>query len=434
MSGMLLGFIAKELATFKRDMLFIRYKKEEDLPDVNIKDLQAMYADQLRQVKLVYILDFELKTIPWDVITALFPHVKVLTLKGNNITEFNMSDHPLTNLTHLNLSNNRINSIDGLTSARIFLPSLETLELVSNCLSTISLPSMDLKELILSRNKISSITLDTMPFLETLDLSDNHLVDLDDTMFLRLPSLQQLNLSYNRIKSIPLTHEEAISMEFIMHVDLSNNEMENIPRNIFMCPKLTELNLTSNNIRYLPGEIVFASQLRWLLVETKSLMEETRPDLITTALKHEIPSLRNRSLNSVIKLNQQFYDENLPCHINHLLTSTRLCSLCGESFCEQGLLVQRKMYDAYIRSEATLSDSEVEESIIQRPIHLDICAECHNAMYLDKTHNSKVFLPKRLIDRSRMTSGSQLVYFNEMMGTLMEGENHIRLGYTPLLS
>lgn len=123
-----------------------------------------------------------------------------------------------------------------------------------------------------------------LDMLESLDISNNILVDLPEEICL-LKSLIWLDLSFNRIKQLPrcfgklsklCTIEAAhnllyklpdsiIQISAIVSLNLAHNKFEDIPS--VWCKKLkylTSLNMDGNKIKYLPFEIIKMGNLRTL--------------------------------------------------------------------------------------------------------------------------------------------------------------------------
>jgi Leucine-rich repeat (LRR) protein len=85
-----------------------------------------------------------------------------------------------------------------------------------------------------------------------LDLSDNKIDRIERGTFKELPSLDSLNLNFNRIEQIP----ENSLPEHVKLLKLSNNKLENVLENLFeSLPQLITIDLQNNNIRELPANV-----------------------------------------------------------------------------------------------------------------------------------------------------------------------------------
>lgn len=135
-------------------------------------------------------------------------------------------------LKHLFLSGNLIKKIDHLVS----LPNLQTLDLSNNKLIEINnfwIPgsSLDrLRTLNLAKNQIRLIrNLDRLAALEHLDLSDNKVVEL--TGLEKLHNLKTLNLSSNQVEFIDLPE-----MANLQDLNLRRNKISIVNKLIgFVC-------------------------------------------------------------------------------------------------------------------------------------------------------------------------------------------------------
>jgi len=87
---------------------------------------------------------------------------------------------------------------------------------------------------------------------QSVDLSFNLITELPLDLPLSLPHLKILNLSHNRIASIPDSIFGFIHLEYL---DLSFNMIEILPTGICLLEKLEKLNLSNNKLRKLPTNI-----------------------------------------------------------------------------------------------------------------------------------------------------------------------------------
>lgn len=114
-------------------------------------------------------------------------------------------------------------------------------------------------------------------WLTSLDLSNNDITELPKDIGL-LNKLIEVNLSMNNLKEIP---KEFSLLTNLKKLDVSFNNLDKVPTTIFQLSKLTSLNLSNNNITELPKEIGLLTKLRKLYLGRNQL----------TSLPKEIDSL-----------------------------------------------------------------------------------------------------------------------------------------------
>lgn len=88
--------------------------------------------------------------------------------------------------------------------------------------------------------------------LSCLQLQNNNLKQLPVELW-RLTSLEELNLGYNKLVSLP---NEIGLLTNLRELFLHSNELEEIPSEIGRLTHLTVLDLTNNKLEYLPGELL----------------------------------------------------------------------------------------------------------------------------------------------------------------------------------
>lgn len=133
------------------------------------------------------------------------------------------------------------------------LPVVRNLSLRGNGISTIqegAFSRMRLRELILSRNAISSIhpeAFSDLEYLTTLDLSHNQLVSLNKELFSRMPALEVLNLDHNALKFFPFDVSSVVpSLRVLM---LNYNSLSHLlPTHLSSLSSLEILGLRKNSL------------------------------------------------------------------------------------------------------------------------------------------------------------------------------------------
>ncbi|VVC28808.1 Leucine-rich repeat,Leucine-rich repeat domain, L domain-like,Leucine-rich repeat, typical subtype,Leucine [Cinara cedri] len=155
-----------------------------------------------------------------------------------DLAEINNLDN-LTNLAEINLSDNCIRSIKGLDN----LINLRKLILSNNKITKLQCLDklINLKELILIGNRITKIENLKLPELNYLDLSVNKIETIQNLH--ECPKLKKLRMCYNNIETI----ENLQYNTLIEHLDLFMNEINNI-NGIFCLKNLNILVMDYNPI------------------------------------------------------------------------------------------------------------------------------------------------------------------------------------------
>lgn len=223
-------------------------------------------------------------------------NIREIDLRDNDIRELISGVVSYPNLELLDLSGNRLVSIDD----RVFeaLPKLKSLYLQNNDLPLLteytftglgSLKVLDIshnqirilkdrvfadlvamEDLILVGNGVDQIREDTfegLRELHTLDLSDNRLVNIPAIALKKMPRLTKVYLKENQLESIP-THAFS-TMKDLYELRLDGNHISRISETAFSdherrdTPYLSVLSLRGNRIKKVPSEVL--SQLSTLV-------------------------------------------------------------------------------------------------------------------------------------------------------------------------
>ncbi|XP_045468806.1 leucine-rich repeat-containing protein 47-like isoform X2 [Harmonia axyridis] len=152
----------------------------------------------------------------------------------------------LTNLQTLSLYDNQIIHLNPLIEK---LNKLKTLDLSGNHLTEVPDIFSNLEQIVtinLSRNNIRRFpTLRNNKKLTELNLSNNELEEFPDVCNAELTNLSELKLSQNQIELIP---EEINILPLLKVLDVGSNKIKSLPGNLGDCGKLKELNVKQNPI------------------------------------------------------------------------------------------------------------------------------------------------------------------------------------------
>lgn len=140
--------------------------------------------------------------------------------------------------THLDLSSNRLETVNESVLAGPGYTTLAGLDLSHNLLTS-----------------ISPTAFSRLRYLESLDLSHNGLAALPVDSFTSLP-LSDVNLSHNRLREVPVSAFTTHSQGRGLHVDLSHNVIHHLvshpARASQPTPTIQSLNLAWNRLRTVP--------------------------------------------------------------------------------------------------------------------------------------------------------------------------------------
>ena len=198
---------------------------------------------------------------------SIFAQIKEIILENCFITTIPSNICIFKNLTFLDVSYNQIKELtEDIFNCSKFskdvyneyefsheVSTIETIDLSNNQifeLNEIFFKSLvNLRTLIMSSNSLSFLNSDVfnnLLHLELLDLSSNKLVELSDSIFYNLINLQFLSINNNFLSII--RNNSFLSLKNLQALDLSNNQISTIPYGLFHSnlSSLVYLNLSYN--------------------------------------------------------------------------------------------------------------------------------------------------------------------------------------------
>lgn len=253
------------------DGLFV---KKLDLTNNEVENVSSRAFAGLENVLQILILrNNRLKSVPISSLADL-NSLTQLDISENHIGDIVRDEDVLPNLpklTDFNLSSNKICNLHKDVFENV-KNSLQTLNLGDNCFSKIPAASIrgfkQLLALHFHKNRIRQLEplqFMNLPFLNLINLADNHIVDIHRQSFLNVPNLRFMYLSENNISS--LEANEFRTFENLELLDLTKNRIKVLPTNAFAdMPKLSQLYLGDNEISTIePGAFTNSSLIILLL-------------------------------------------------------------------------------------------------------------------------------------------------------------------------
>lgn len=216
----------------------------------------------------IRVIDKEAEKVFTDLQEALRNPERVhhLSLRNQNLRKVPTEVLRLVNLRSLDLSENKIRNLKGVSFAP--LSHLQYLELADNQLSEIpeafidDLNPAELEVFNLSGNGLRSLpeSINKLRFLEELLLADNKLLELPP---LRLKFLKLIRLDRNGLSTFPETLLQLAKLESI---NLNGNNIATLPEGLLRLNRLRFLNIGDNQLTDIP-DFSSLSRLRTLIID-----------------------------------------------------------------------------------------------------------------------------------------------------------------------
>ena len=280
-----------------------------DLSKNKLSTFSMDLCSALPNLTQLYLRDNNITEFPYDILCH--KNIEILDLSKNKITSLQRHEMQTTlSLYRLDLSKNRLSTFPSFIGD--VFPGLTNLLMSSNQISDLPLCSLNLvqlRDLNLSRNNLQIIPpqfLSQCTMLQKLDLSKNRLISLPESndvtltrlsivrvahnclaerapffvprLVLRLPNLQVLDISHNKITQIPapsqwssrslrdlnFDHNRIKKINFgssptvwsyLWRLSLSHNKVEELPSDIGHLTSLSALDISYNPIRKIPDEL-----------------------------------------------------------------------------------------------------------------------------------------------------------------------------------
>ncbi|OAP62953.1 hypothetical protein AYL99_02180 [Fonsecaea erecta] len=246
----------------------------------------------LRRLERLQVLNLsgnKLDNKAFEVIGQI-PYLKELILADNLVEgTLELGDCKLEHLQVLDLHGNKVESF-GVAGLSV-LQNLKVLNIAGNKFSTLpwdTVPTSTLTELNISRNRVSGVLLSdalAFPELRTLDASFNELQRLfNNESVPEFPNLRSLILSGNKLIGVP----SLTKCKQLYTLDVSENQVEEIPSEFAQLENLKTADFGNNNIRLVVPEIAMMINLSSFNVVGNPLREKKYLTMNTSELKADL--------------------------------------------------------------------------------------------------------------------------------------------------
>ncbi len=221
-----------------------------------------------------------------DLDTAIKEMVKVrkLDLHGKELGKLPPEILKMEHLFSLNIGDNGLLFVPG-TLRR--LKELTELDLSGNRIAKLPARFSEVRSLTylnISNNQLQNINayFESFFYLRVLDASNNQLADISNLNLLK--NAISINLSNNQIAEVPAGINQLKRLKVL---DLSNNRIETLPKTIIGLTRLEELNLENNQLEILPKFLYRLRKLKSLNLTGNNFSEEEK-----MRIRKELPQVQ----------------------------------------------------------------------------------------------------------------------------------------------
>ncbi|KAI9802907.1 MAG: hypothetical protein M1825_002138 [Sarcosagium campestre] len=196
---------------------------------------------------------------------AKMSDLAVLDVRGNALNDLPASFGDLRSLRVLNINENKFSNLPAFVFNRLSLVELLAAD-------------NDLEGTLFPDGVEENAT------LQNLQLAHNALVAVAGSSGVSLPALQQLNISCNRVSSLP----DLSSWVQLLDLVAEHNKLSSLPEGFTSLPRIKNVNLTSNDIKLLDDRIGRMESLDVFIVSNNPLRHRKYLNMVTDDLKQEL--------------------------------------------------------------------------------------------------------------------------------------------------
>ncbi|KAK9877261.1 hypothetical protein WA026_017649 [Henosepilachna vigintioctopunctata] len=136
--------------------------------------------------------------------------------------------------------------------------------------------------------------------VKSVNLSGNVITKISPKFVLKFNLITQLNLSHNQIANLP---NEMVDLMLLTNLNISNNSFVDIPSCVFRIPNLQELLASNNRITDVDGESLKAA------VSLESIDLTNNP--LSRKCREELEQMKNIEITSSSKEEEDWEDLNV---------------------------------------------------------------------------------------------------------------------------
>ncbi|XP_059361551.1 toll-like receptor 13 [Carassius carassius] len=277
LDNLVLAFITGNMTWDVQDKRYLQSVKHLNLSGIQlplekIKDLLQTFNYSLASLRLHFLGDIKVRALIRDI--CLISSLKFLGLQWNNITSISKDEMQFcTQLTELDLSNNKLYSVPAVVSS---LPGLRFLDLTFNNIKN-----------------ISSVDFANLTQLQTLQIYNNEISFIEEFAFKPLKNITTLMIGSNRL-SINRYFKKGLKKLEIL--DLAYNKLDSVRRGHFdSLNSLKNLSLPDNLISFIEaGSFNGLTNLIFLNLQSNKLSQSS----IKASVFSRLPNLKTLLLNN----------------------------------------------------------------------------------------------------------------------------------------